>query len=98
MNQEELMAAVKEAIRNDGFTVSDIYMKGCDYPYGGGWYVACAGETIGSLRHQGGGVIFNAEAAQYYIIDAEEIPILVNRVVMASEWMEEEERKHTDVQ
>jgi len=96
MNQQELMEAVKEAVRHDGFTVSDNYLKGCDYPFGGGYMISCEGTQFGSLRHQGGGVIFNAEWAKCYITDAEEIPILVNRVEMAwgllqNEWADEGE-------
>ena len=83
MNQQELMAAAVEAVRNEGFTVADYSLKGCDYPFGGGRMISCEGTQFGSLRYQGGGVFFNSVSAEYYIIDADEIPILANRVVMA---------------
>ena len=104
-DQEELMAKTKEAVRSDGFTISDNYLKGADYPFGGGYLISCEGTAFGSLRYQGGGVIFTADWAKCYITDADEIPILTNRVEMAwgllqNEWVdegEEEENMMPDV-
>ena len=83
MNQKELMAAAVEVVRDDGFAVSKHYKKGEDYPFGGGYLISCDGIVFGSLRYQGGGVSFGSEPIAYYIISADEIPLLVNRVEMA---------------
>lgn len=83
MDHEELMAKTVEAVRNDGFTVSDNYLKGEDWPFGGGYLISCEGIVFGSLTYSGGGVSFGSEPIAYYIIDADDIPLLVNRVEMA---------------
>jgi hypothetical protein len=90
MNQEELMGKTKDAVRHEGFTVSDNYLKGCDYPFGGGWMISCEGMQFGSLRYQGGGVSFGSEPIAYYITSADDIPLFVNRVEMAWADLEEE--------
>jgi hypothetical protein len=91
------MAKAVETIRNDGFTVSDNYLKGADYPFGGGYMISCEGTQFGSLTYSGGGVSFGSEPIAFFIIDADEIPILVNRVVMAwNSLMEEDEEPEWD--
>ena len=90
LSQQELMEAAVEVVRDDGFTVTDHYKKGADYPFGGGRLISCTDIVIGSLTYSGGGISFNSEPVAFSIFSADDIPLLVNRGEMAVQYLEEE--------